>query len=119
MEEASPSKQYHSIRPKGKIFQCQSCKMHLSHSFAGNVMSTSFTGLHGRASLVKTVFNICIMEPQKRHMTTGNHIVSDISCLGCNKVVGWKYIKADQASQKYKEGHFLLESNLVDPIQPS
>ena len=46
-------------------------------------------------------------------MTTGMHLVSDIFCLGCGKCVGWKYWKASENSQKYKEGKVILERALI------
>lgn len=35
-------------------------------------------------------------------MTTGRHVVRDTLCKQCNEVVGWKYDKAYEASEKYK-----------------
>ncbi len=46
-------------------------------------------------------------------MTTGRHVVRDISCRVCGEVVGWKYDKAYEASEKYKEGKFILEAELL------
>jgi len=46
-------------------------------------------------------------------MTTGRHIVRDISCRSCGDAVGWKYDKAYEADQKYKEGKFILEAELL------
>ena len=46
-------------------------------------------------------------------MTTGRHIVRDISCRQCKEIVGWKYDKAYEASEKYKEGKFILEEELL------
>lgn len=46
-------------------------------------------------------------------MTTGRHIVRDISCRGCKETVGWKYDKAYEAAEKYKEGKFILEAELL------
>ncbi|KAG5437128.1 hypothetical protein PCANB_001104 [Pneumocystis canis] len=42
---------------------------------------------------------------EDRTMTTGRHIVRDISCKQCGSVVGWKYDKAFESSQMYKEGN--------------
>lgn len=42
-------------------------------------------------------------------MTTGKHTVCDIYCSNCLQIVGWKYEKAYELSQKYKEGKFILE----------
>ena len=44
----------------------------------------------------------------ERNMTTGRHIVRDIICKQCNETVGWKYDKAYEASEKYKEGKYIL-----------
>lgn len=46
-------------------------------------------------------------------MTTGKHIVRDIACRQCNETVGWKYDKAYEASEKYKEGKYILEAELL------
>ena len=46
-------------------------------------------------------------------MTTGMHQVSDIFCLGCSTCVGWRYWKASENSQKYKEGKLILERALI------
>jgi len=46
-------------------------------------------------------------------MTTGRHIVRDIQCRQCKEVVGWKYDKAYESSEKYKEGKFILEHELL------
>lgn len=57
--------------------------------------------------------NINAGEPSERNMTTGKHIVRDIVCRQCNETVGWKYDKAYEASEKYKEGKFILEAELL------
>jgi hypothetical protein len=46
---------------------------------------------------------------EERVLITGLHRVADVHCLHCDKVVGWKYEKAREPSQKYKEGKFILE----------
>jgi hypothetical protein len=46
-------------------------------------------------------------------MTTGRHIVQDGLCKNCKEVVGWRYIKAYEASEKYKEGKIILEAELL------
>lgn len=46
-------------------------------------------------------------------MTTGRHIVRDLLCRQCSTTVGWKYDKAYESSEKYKEGKFILEHELL------
>lgn len=52
-------------------------------------------------------------EPSDRNMTTGRHTVRDIACRQCKEVVGWKYDKAYESTEKYKEGKFILEQELL------
>lgn len=42
-------------------------------------------------------------------MTTGLHVVRDVFCIGCNALLGWSYVRAYEASQRYKEGKVILE----------
>lgn len=44
---------------------------------------------------------------------TGYHIIADISCQICQTKIGWKYVRAPEASQKYKEGRCLIEKSKV------
>lgn len=49
-------------------------------------------------------------------MTTGKHIVRDIKCRQCEQLVGWTYDKAYEPSEKYKEGKYILEAELLCPV---
>jgi hypothetical protein len=73
----------------------------------------NFRGQHGKAYLFDSVVNITQGEPGERNMTTGRHIVCDIFCKQCKETVGWKYDKAYETSEKYKEGKFILEAELL------
>ncbi len=73
----------------------------------------NFRGQHGKAYLFNNVVNIEAGEPSERSMTTGRHIVRDIACKQCKETVGWKYDKAYESSEKYKEGKFILEAELL------
>jgi hypothetical protein len=86
--------------------------------------------------------NVIEGEPNDRQMTTGNHTVRDIYCCKCGTILGWKYVsihfyfplpiavllttnsslllrqdKAYEQSQKYKEGKYILERNLLIDVQ--
>lgn len=47
-------------------------------------------------------------------MTTGRHIVRDVSCRICKQVVGWSFVKAYESSEKYKEGKTVIEAELIE-----
>lgn len=40
---------------------------------------------------------------------TGVFTIAEIYCRGCGEVLGWKYITAHDATQRFKEGKFILE----------
>lgn len=73
----------------------------------------NFRGQHGKAYLFNAVVNIQASEPAERNMTTGRHVVRDICCRQCKEVVGWKYDRAYETTEKYKEGKFILEQELL------
>jgi len=77
----------------------------------------AFNGQHGRAYLFENVVNVVTGDPADRTMTTGLHTVRDIMCCKCGTVLGWKYDKAYEAGQKYKEGKFILERQLLTDVQ--
>ncbi|KAF1834383.1 yippee-domain-containing protein [Decorospora gaudefroyi] len=93
------------------IYGCKNCKTHLSNR--DDILSRNFRGQHGKAYLFDSVVNITESDPNERNMTTGRHIVRDIHCRQCKETVGWKYDKAYEASEKYKEGKFILEAELL------
>jgi hypothetical protein len=57
--------------------------------------------------------NTILQAPVSRNLVTGAHTVSDITCAFCGSVLGWKYISAEEDSQKYKVGKFILETRKV------
>jgi hypothetical protein len=76
----------------------------------------NFRGQHGKAYLFDNVVNVEEKEAVERNMTTGKHVVRDIECKECHRVVGWKYEKAYEAAEKYKEGKWILEAELLCTI---
>ncbi|TFK20154.1 yippee-like protein [Coprinopsis marcescibilis] len=99
----------------GRIYGCSSCKTHLAS--LSNMMSRAFNGQHGRAYLFESVVNVVEGEECSRAMTTGQHTVRDIYCVKCGVTLGWKYELAQEPSQKYKEGKYILERNLLVDVQ--
>ncbi|KAG5558887.1 hypothetical protein RHGRI_008737 [Rhododendron griersonianum] len=71
------------------------------------------TGRNGRAFLFSHTMNIVMGPKEDRHLLTGLHTVADIYCGDCREVLGWKYERAYEASQKYKEGKFILEKSKI------
>ncbi|KAJ5172252.1 hypothetical protein N7492_004845 [Penicillium capsulatum] len=109
--------------------RCAECATHLC--LTSQIISKGFTGRHGRAYLVSaeqvasavsvsassspttSLPNTVLQHPVLRQLVTGTHTVSDITCAVCGTVVGWKYVAAEEESQRYKVGKFILETKKI------
>lgn len=109
--------------------QCTGCAAHLC--LTSQIISKGFTGRHGRAYLVSaeplatavsvsasssptaSLPNTMLHHPVPRQLVTGAHTVSDVSCVICGSVLGWKYVAAEEESQRYKVGKFILETQKI------
>ncbi|KAL1993400.1 hypothetical protein VTN49DRAFT_3349 [Thermomyces lanuginosus] len=113
------------------FIRCARCAAHIC--FTSQIISKGFTGRHGRAYLVSadpvspTAPSPTVTAPQNtslpntltqravsRQLVTGAHTVCDISCVFCGSVLGWKYLAAEDESQRYKVGKFILERKKID-----
>ncbi|KAL7994422.1 putative EH domain, EF-hand domain pair, WD40/YVTN repeat-like-containing domain superfamily [Plasmopara halstedii] len=90
-----------------RIFCCGNCNAHLARN--EDIISKNFQGTSGKAYLFDTAVNVCTGPPEERMLMTGLHVVLDLYCNTCWSPVGWKYREAHNASEKYKEGKFILE----------
>lgn len=63
----------------------------------------------GRAFLFSHAMNVVEGPKEDRLLMTGLHTVADVHCSDCREVLGWKYERAFEESQKYKEGKIVLE----------
>lgn len=53
--------------------------------------------------------NIILGQKEDRQLLTGYFAVADVYCSNCSSSLGWKYIRAYDAREKYKEGSFVIE----------
>ncbi|KAL3713927.1 hypothetical protein ACJRO7_006292 [Eucalyptus globulus] len=90
-----------------RIYSCYKCRNHVA--MHNDIISKTFQGRNGRAFLFSHATNIVVGRKEDRHLLTGLHTVADISCADCHELLGWKYERAYEVSQKYKEGKFILE----------
>lgn len=117
-------------RAQPDTLKCLNCATDIA--FAEQIVSKGFTGRHGRAYLVspppplhkrggllggtgktRDLVNTTVGKAVNRQLVTGAHVVADISCKVCGTVVGWKYVDAKEAAQRYKIGKFILETKRV------
>ncbi|XP_015081758.1 protein yippee-like At5g53940 isoform X1 [Solanum pennellii] len=95
------------VHPEGKTWNCKFCDAKLGH--VGSLVTKALRCSSGRAYLFNEVVNITFGEAEERTLLSGTHTVMDIFCVRCGQIVGWKYVKSHEESQKYKEGKFVLE----------
>lgn len=90
-----------------RIYSCTNCRCYVAHH--DDVISKAFHGRNGRAYLFANVINVMVGLKEDRHLLTGLHTVADVKCSDCQEVLGWRYERAYEESQKYKEGKYILE----------
>ncbi|MBA0859435.1 hypothetical protein Goshw_006832 [Gossypium schwendimanii] len=98
------------LESKFKLASCLINKM-ISRNLSNFLFSIILflQGRNGRAFLFSHAMNITLGPKEDRHLLSGLHTVADIYCADCHQVLGWKYERAYEVSQKYKEGKFILE----------
>ncbi|KAG2402150.1 hypothetical protein LR48_Vigan747s000400 [Vigna angularis] len=90
-----------------RLYCCSNCRNHVA--LHDDVISKAFQGKSGRAFLFGHALNVSVGSKEDRELMTGLHTVADVYCSDCKQVLGWKYERAYEESQKYKEGKFVLE----------
>ncbi|KAF2878043.1 yippee zinc-binding/DNA-binding /Mis18, centromere assembly-domain-containing protein [Massariosphaeria phaeospora] len=117
----SPPTHPTSFLPPSSTSHLHCCKCLADLIPTSSIVSKGFTGRHGRAYLVSPptllppgdLPNTHTHKSVPRQLVTGAHTVSDISCRNCGSVLGWKYVGAEEESQRYKVGKFILETKRV------
>uniref|UniRef100_A0A0E0MMF2 Protein yippee-like n=1 Tax=Oryza punctata TaxID=4537 RepID=A0A0E0MMF2_ORYPU len=106
-----------------RVYSCCNCRNHvclhddiISKAFQVGPRqpgSFSFSGRNGRAFLFSHAMNVVVGAKEDRQLMTGLHTVADIYCNDCREVLGWKYERAYEETQKYKEGKFIFEKSKI------
>uniref|UniRef100_A0A7R9VRM0 Protein yippee-like n=1 Tax=Chlamydomonas euryale TaxID=1486919 RepID=A0A7R9VRM0_9CHLO len=95
----------------GHVYSCAVCRVPIVRKEA--LLSKAFHARSGKAYLFHHAANVFTGPQEERMMTTGMHLVSDIFCVSCCSLIGWRYDFAYEKSQKYKEDKVILERSMV------
>jgi hypothetical protein len=57
--------------------------------------------------------NIKVGQKEDRQLMTGLYTVADVYCCECNEVLGFKYERAYEETQKYKERKYFIEESKI------
>ncbi|XP_057495489.1 protein yippee-like At4g27745 [Actinidia eriantha] len=90
-----------------RLYSCCKCRTHVA--LHDDIVSKCFQAKNGRAFLFSHATNILVGPKEDRHLITGLHTVADVFCSDCGEMLDWKYERAYEESQKYKEGKIVLE----------
>ena len=111
------------IQGHTSFLRCARCAADLC--FTSQIISKGFTGRHGRAYLISgpknssrfsdatCLPNTHVHKAVPRQLVTGAHTVSDVTCAFCGSLLGWKYVAAEEETQRYKVGKFILETKKI------
>ncbi|KAK4253245.1 hypothetical protein QN277_010572 [Acacia crassicarpa] len=106
------------INLEGVFYSCKHCNTDLAHA-SQFLLEESFGGRHGRTYLFNNVVNVTFGEQEEREMMGGLHTVVDIFCFKCGSNVGWKFLSAQQQTEEYKVGKFILKRSLLQMWVPA
>lgn len=59
--------------------------------------------------MFRHAMNIVVGAKEDRQLMTGMYTIAHIFCSRCGQEMGWTYVTAFDAQQKYKEGKYIVE----------
>lgn len=63
----------------------------------------------GQAYLFNHAMNVVLGAKEEKQLLTGHYMIAKMFCSRCGEEMGWNYLAAFDARQKYKEGKYILE----------
>ncbi|EXC21404.1 hypothetical protein L484_011846 [Morus notabilis] len=89
------------------LYNCRNCKNPIA--LRDDLVSKKFWAKSGPAYLFSHAMNVVVGQKKDKELITGVFSIADIYCSNCGEVLGWKYVRAYDATQTYKEGKFIIE----------
>ncbi|CAJ1948678.1 unnamed protein product [Sphenostylis stenocarpa] len=93
------------------LYRCRNCQVPIA--FRDELLSKNYMAKTGQAFLFSNVRNIVIGQKEERTLITGVYTIAGLFCSNCGEELGWKYLQASEARQKFKEGKFILERSKI------
>ncbi|KAL6123047.1 hypothetical protein ACLB2K_075570 [Fragaria x ananassa] len=89
------------------FFSCRNCKNPVA--LREDLLSKKFVAKSGAAYMFSHAMNVIVGQKEDKTLMTGVFSVAGIHCSNCGQELGWKYIRAYDPQQKFKEGRFIIE----------
>ncbi|KAI0765484.1 hypothetical protein C8Q74DRAFT_1161828, partial [Fomes fomentarius] len=93
-----------------RVFLCAQCSTRIAHT--SRVVSTAYRGHAGKAALFTETRNVALDPPSILLMDSGAYTIQEFICTSCEAYLGWKFARAHDGSERWKEGHYILELEL-------
>ena len=58
--------------------------------------------------------NVALDPPSILLMDSGTYTIQEFICKNCEAYLGWKFVRAHDAPERWKEGYFILELDFIE-----
>ncbi|KAL6972141.1 hypothetical protein U1Q18_031831 [Sarracenia purpurea var. burkii] len=89
------------------LYSCRKCRNPVA--LRDDLLSKKFVAKSGAAYLFAHAMNVVLGHKEEKQLMTGTFVICNINCSKCGDELGWKYVRAYDATQKFKEGKFIIE----------
>ncbi|KAL3846126.1 hypothetical protein ACJIZ3_003529 [Penstemon smallii] len=89
------------------VYSCRKCRNPIA--LGVDLISKNYLAKSGQAYMFAHAMNIVIGPKVDKKLMTGYFSIAEIICSKCGEEMGWTYVRAYDAKQKYKEGNYILE----------
>ncbi|KNA19702.1 hypothetical protein SOVF_058870 [Spinacia oleracea] len=96
-----------AISSDSRVYSCNSCWNPVASK--EDLISKAYVALSGQAFMFSNAMNMKVGNKIEKQLMTGKFTVADIYCIKCGQLLGWKYFRAHDPRQSYKEGNYVLE----------
>jgi len=89
------------------FYSCNNCRNPIA--LRDDLLSKAFWAKSGQAYFFSHAMNIILGEKEEKQLMSGHFTIAGVYCRKCGDELGWKYLRAYDANQMFKEGKFILE----------
>ncbi|XP_011084535.1 protein yippee-like At4g27745 [Sesamum indicum] len=93
------------------IYSCRNCRNPIA--LHQDLLSKSFKAKTGQAYMFGHAMNIVVGAKEDKQLMTGYYTIANIFCSKCGEEMGWTYVRAFDAREKYKEGRYIVEKSKI------
>ncbi|GFP93675.1 protein yippee-like at4g27745 [Phtheirospermum japonicum] len=89
------------------LYSCKKCRNPVA--VHDDLLSKKFVAKSGQAYMFGHAMNIVVGPKEDKQLMTGYFTIANIFCSKCGEGLGWTYVRAFEAREKFKEGRYIVE----------